>query len=39
MSRGRKGDVAGQAAEFRRALELEPAMFSPEERRAIEAAG
>lgn len=39
MARGRRGDAAGQAADFRQALAIEPALFSDEERRAIEAAG
>ncbi len=35
--RGARGDATGQAADFRRAVELEPGLFSPEQRRAVDA--
>lgn len=34
--RGAAGDEAGQREDFRRALELEPALFAPEQRRELE---
>lgn len=37
-ARAARGDVRGQASDFKRALELEPELFSPEQRQSILAA-